>query len=83
MRRKLMLDEADLVEVSCWELSDKQIELFFKVMNNHGLILLRGTELRNRLETLKSDAVKYKDCEFNAPKVRRGMILQLEEILKE
>ncbi|GAG45842.1 unnamed protein product [marine sediment metagenome] len=38
-------------------------------------------KLRSRLETLKNDVVKYKNCEFNAPKVRRGMIMQLEEIL--
>lgn len=54
-------------------------------LRNHleGKILVDEKELLNRLETLKSDAVKYKDCEFNAPKIREGMILQLEEILKD
>ena len=40
-------------------------------------------ELRERLKTLREDTIKYKDCEFNAPKIREGMILQLEEILGE
>lgn len=37
--------------------------------------------LKDRLETLEADAVKYVDCEFNAPKFREGMIQQLKDIL--
>ena len=34
-----------------------------------------------RLATLKEDEIKYVKCPFNAPKVRRAMIMQIEQIL--
>lgn len=66
-------DKEDPYEKAC----DDTIENHIKTLETF------KKKLQMRLETLKEDAIKYKDCEFNAPKIREGMILQLEEFLKE
>ena len=78
---KMIKGEVILSLIEHWHIGS----VTWQDLRNHleGKILVDEKELLNRLETLKSDAVKYKDCEFNAPKIREGMILQLEEILKE
>lgn len=68
---KLPHDENDPYEKAC----DDTTKNFIIMLETY------KKKLNKRLETLKEDTTKYKDCEFNAPQFRKGMIHQLEEFL--